>query len=425
VPVTRDDVVRLRENDPRTPLPDTRPEGVTEPLPFVSAAHLRANTPSEPEWTWHGYLAPSTLTLLAAKPKAGKSTLAVAVSEALANEASSFLGRAVLGGPVVYVSEETAATLAHKLPQIDGIRVLTRDACWPKPSWAELVAGSCEEAKRIGAVLLVVDTFAYWASLPKEAEKDAGAAQAAMQPLIDATRDGLAVFVPLHQRKGGGEDGEGVRGSGAIAGTADIVLELERVKQPRERVLLALSRYPSTPGSLIIEHDPATGAWAAIAEGERSDARSISDRQAILTALDDGSELTRAELEEATGAPERQWHAQLDALRDAGQVQRTGDGKKGSPYRFSIVRKDAAQTAAQHTRVNQTRSDCLSAAHPVRDAAETIATATETNTARRAANGSGPSLDVDAEVRRIASMTDETEQGRAWQELERDTGAPA
>ena len=316
-------------------------------LPFVSAAELRASTPDEPVWTWHGYLAPRTLTLLAAKPKAGKSTLAVAVSEAVARGAGSFLGRDILGGPVVYVSEETAATLAHKLPEIDGIRILTRDACWPKPSWAELVAGSVAEAERIGAALLVVDTFAYWASLPKEAEKDAGAAQAAMQPLLDATRDGLAVLVPLHQRKGGGEDGEGVRGSGAIAGTADIVLELERVKQPRERVLLALSRYPSTPGSLIIDHDPTTGAWAAIGEGERMDARSIGDRQAILTALDGGAELTRAELEEATGAPERQWHAQLDALRDAGQVQRTGEGKKGSPYRFSMLRTDAAQPPAQ------------------------------------------------------------------------------
>src|SRR5437773_2730901 len=83
--------------------------------------------------------------------------------------------------------------------------------------------------------------------------------------------DRRPVLVPLHQRKGGGEDGEGVRGSGAIAGTADIVLELERVQQPRERALLALSRYPSTPGSLIIEHDPATGAWKAIGEGERAD----------------------------------------------------------------------------------------------------------------------------------------------------------
>lgn len=367
-------------------------------LPFVSAAELRASTPDEPEWTWHGYLAPRTLTLLAAKPKAGKSTLAVAVSEAVASDAGSFLGRAIVGGPVVYVSEETAATLAHKLPAIDGIRILTRDACWPKPSWAELVAGSVQECQRIGARLLVVDTFAYWASLPKEAEKDAGAAQAAMQPLIDATRDGLAVLVPLHQRKGGGEDGEGIRGSGAIAGVADVLLELERCKRPNERALLALSRYPSTPGSLIIERDQATGAWAAIAEGERVDARSLGDRRAILGALENDEALTRAELETATGAPALQWHAQLDALIEEGLVQRTGAGVKGDPYRFSFLRTNAAQEPAQK-RAQTLRTDagqphaqhraetdhtgaCLSAALPVRGAAETSSTAETPNGAR-------------------------------------------
>ncbi len=354
------------------------PHAPAEPLPFVSAAELRANTPAEPDWIWQGYLAPGALTLLAAKPKAGKSTLAVAVSEAVASDAGSFLGRAVLGGPVIYVSEETAATLAHKLPAIDGIRILTRDACWPKPSWAELVAGSVAEARRIGAALLVVDTLPYWASLPAEAEKDAGAAQAAMQPLIDATRDGLAVLVPLHQRKGGGEDGEGVRGSGAIAGTADIVLELERVKRPCERVLLALSRYPSTPGSLLIERDP-FGVWAAGAEGERSDARSIADRQSILTALDDGSELTRAELEVATGAVERQWHAQLDALIAEGKVQRTGAGRKGSPYRFALLRVDAAQAPAQHRAESPTSAASFSAALPVGEQQKEAGEAAATN----------------------------------------------
>ena len=90
----------------------------------------------------------------------------------------------------------------------------------------------------------------------------------------------------------------------------------------------------------------------------RRDARSIGDRPAILTALDGGTELTGAELEEATGAPERRWHAQLDALRDPGQVQRTGEGKKGSPYRFSMLRTDAAQPAAQKRA--ETPSEALS-----------------------------------------------------------------
>src|SRR5947209_20577071 len=97
---------------------DMNAEAVIEPLPFVSAAELRACAPAEPDWLWEGYLAPGALTLLAAKPKAGKSTLAVAVSEAMATHAGSFLGRRIAGAPVVYVSEESAGTLAHKLPPV-------------------------------------------------------------------------------------------------------------------------------------------------------------------------------------------------------------------------------------------------------------------------------------------------------------------
>ncbi|HEY4429234.1 MAG TPA: AAA family ATPase [Solirubrobacteraceae bacterium] len=386
--VTRDDVARLRENDPRTPLVDA-----DKVLPFIGADELRSNTPAEPDWIWAGYLAPGSLTLLAAKPKAGKSTLGFAVSEAVAAGAGAFLGRTVRQGPVVYVSEESSATLAHKLPRLETLRVLTREAAWPKPSWQELVAGAVQEVKRVGAVLLVVDTFAYWAALPRDAEKDAGAAQEAMQPLVDAARD-VATLVPLHQRKGGGEDGEGVRGSGAIAGTADIVLELERTQQPRERVLLALSRYPTTPGSLVIHHDAATGAWAAIAEGERADARTVSDRLAILAALRDGDALTRGELEQAVGSPERQWHSTLDDLISGGDVHRDGRGVKGDPHRFSILRSVSAQPGAQ-----QARSKDSFSAHPGRGAERNLSAQT-----------------LDERVANLTTMSDEDAE-REWQRL--------
>ncbi len=78
-------------------------------------------------------MARGILTLLAKPPKAGGSTLAVALAEAVAREANAFLGRAISGGPVVYVSEEPAATLAHELLAIDTIGVLTRDAARPRP----------------------------------------------------------------------------------------------------------------------------------------------------------------------------------------------------------------------------------------------------------------------------------------------------
>jgi hypothetical protein len=376
---------------------------MSAPLPFVSAAELRNSTPVEPDWLWQGYVAPGALTLLAAKPKAGKSTLALALAEAMVTGAGSFLGRPLASGHVVYVSEEAPGTLAHKLPEQQAIRVLTRDAVWPKPEWRELVTGSVQECLRVGAGLLVIDTWSYWAGLPKEAEKDAGAAQEAMQPLLDATREGLALLVLVHGRKGGGEDGEGVRGSTAIAGAADIVLELERPEKggnPHERALLALSRYPSTPGSLLIERDHATGAWRGIAEGDRGDSRALLDRQRLLALLD-GAPYTRDELVDAMGSPQRQWHGPLEALIGEGVVQRTGAGKRGSPYGYELVRGDAAQTPAQDCAETPRGGGSFSAALSVGEQQKEPAPAGTPNAAHCAAPlaadvGRGPDAPTDA-----------------------------
>lgn len=113
--------------------------------------------------------------------------------------------------------------------------------------------------------------------------------------------------------------------------------------------------------------------------------RSIGDRQAILSALD-GGDLTRVELEEATGAPERQWHTLLETLIADGEVQRTGAGKKGSPYRFKLLRTDSAQTPVQ-LRAETEHSDArFSAAHPVRVQQKAASEATGPNAAH-AQNG--------------------------------------
>jgi hypothetical protein len=128
---------------------------------------------------------------------------------------------------------------------------------------------------------------------------------------------------------------------------------MERVPDaPRQRALLKLSRYPSTPGTLVVELD-ADGNWRVVSEdADRSDTHTIAkrqrdaaDRDAILAALERGAQLTRTDLEDVTGAPARQWHATLDALIKDGCVAKLGAGRKGDPYRYEKVRADAQRPA--------------------------------------------------------------------------------
>ena len=260
----------------------------------------------------------------------------------------------------------------------------------------------------------MIDTLGFWAAMAAEREKDAGAAQIVMQPLLDATRLGIGFVIAVHQRKGGGDDGEGLRGSNAFAGAADIVTEIERTTNPRQRALLTLSRYPSTPGTLVVNRDPATNAWSVVGEApDRGDARSISDRQALIDALGSGEALTRPELEDDIGAPERQWHKTLDELLSEGLVDRTGAGKKGDPYRFQKVRTNAAQAVAQQSAETAQEVRLFSAAHPVGVQQKQPSSAQSAETAQCAETPS----ELSRRIKAIGELPDE-QQDSAWAILE-------
>ena len=363
-------------------------------LPFLSPAEVRASTPAEPPWLWNGYIAKGAVTLLAGKPKSGKSTLALAITDAVAAQAPAFLGRSSAGGGVVYVSEEGATTLAHKLPASEGVRVLTRDVAWPKPTWIELVEATVAEAERTGAGMIVIDTLSFWGALPAEREKDAGAAQDLMEPLVRAARADVAVLLVHHGRKGGGEDGEGVRGSTAIAGAADIILELERPREnatPHQRVLLALSRYPQTPGALMFDHDAATGAWGVLGEAEdRSGAGKAQRRAEVLGALG-SDELTRADLTDLLGDA-REWKSTLDELVGEGAVERSGAGKKGDPHRWRrMLCENAVGASPQNPTERASGAVAVSGVCPVRTPRNTTRSTAPRESCETTESGAVPS----------------------------------
>jgi hypothetical protein len=308
-------------------------------IPFIGAAELRTATPPDPEWVWSGYVARGGITLAAGKPKAGKSTLVCALVEAMAAGATEFLGRAITPGPVVYVSEEGGSTLAPKLPANDDVRVLTRDAVWPRPPWAQVVEAATAEAKRVGAGLLVVDAFAFWAAFAEGSENDAGTTQAAVAALGPATSAGLAVVLVHHQRKSGGEGGDAVRGSGAIFGAVDALLEVERPDEkspPGHRRLIAVGRWPNMPAVLLVERDHGTGAWRTLGTAaDRTEAAMVGVCERVLDALpDEPPGLSRGELEELTGMAWKQAEVGIKSLLADRRVTRYGEGKSGHPYRY-------------------------------------------------------------------------------------------
>jgi AAA domain len=302
---------------------------------FLPADELLARTRAEPDWIWEHALARGAVTLLAGKPKAGKSTLTYGLVAAVANDAETFLGRTVRGGRVVYASEEGLATLGSTFPRHPDIYLATRETAWPKPTWRYLIADAAEAVRQASAAVAVIDTFSFWNGLGPDAEKDAGSVQPLIDALVEITRTGCAIWLPAHHRKSGGEDGDAIRGTTAIAGGVDCFCELEKIKNaPASQRRLVITPRWTAPPLLVLDYSEETGYRRLGQAADREGSAAIGWTERLLEAIPEtGDGVTLADLAGKLGEDRRKWHPALRVLLDDERVQRTGKGSKGDPYR--------------------------------------------------------------------------------------------
>ena len=311
---------------------------------FHTARELASDPAMTVDWIVEGYLARGAVTELDATIKRGKTTLLRDQVRCITT------GQAWLGFPtkqtrVVWLTEERRATFLPGLRRsglADSIDVIVL-SYWDVPSrpWPAIVDLAVAEAAARDAGVLIVDTLAQFAGLKGDDENTSGAALSAMDPLQRAARTGLAVELTRHERKSGGEPGESARGSSAYGGAADIIVAYQKPDGqhvPTRRVLRALSRFPETPETLVVEKLSShlgNGGWeeSFVALGSAADAvgRAACDLLADDLSADPGGALSVNELKDrhpnlSNGTLDR-------ALASLG-AQRIGQGKRGDPFRY-------------------------------------------------------------------------------------------
>lgn len=309
-------------------------------LTWQTAREFASETPAEVPWVVKGLLAQGSITELDGRIKAaGKTTFLLHMARAVL-DGLPFLGLETTKSPVVFLTEQADTSFREALERAglskrDDFILLPRHKATGTP-WGSVVEQARMECKRRGAKVLFVDTLPQWAGLEGDSENQSGAALAVMRPLQDAAAsDGLGILTTRHERKSGGEVGESARGSSAFGGAVDIILSLRRPEgaaSPNMRVLHGLSRFADTLDTLIIQLEKdgyqSLGTEAAVAVKQAKEKILDSAPQLESEAIAERELLSRAEVKRSSG------QEALRILLGTGEIQRTGDGKKGSPYRY-------------------------------------------------------------------------------------------
>lgn len=225
---------------------------------------------SQPEIKWivEPWVAAGGITEIIGKQKlSGKTTFVLAMCRSILTSAP-FLGKRVTSGPVLYLTEQPLRSLTQALEdarveeQTHLHLVLWADVA--SYDWPATARAAAAEAKKIGCVMLVVDTLPQFSLRGHDTENDAAAALEAIRPLqLAVAKLGIGIVVIRHARKGGGGITDIGRGSSAYGAAADIILTLRRSSgsNKSKRLLNGAGRFSEIPESTQIYRDGETGLY--------------------------------------------------------------------------------------------------------------------------------------------------------------------
>jgi hypothetical protein len=331
-----------------SPTTSPTPAALTFDYTPLSDLCARADRPDADRWVWHGYLASGNVTLLVGPWKAGKTTLLSVLLARLA-AGGTLAGLAVRPGRAVVLSEEDPDLWRDRAARLglgDHVTVLSRPFRGRRPTrdqWHQLIDSLVGRHEAVGFEVLVVDPLADF--LPSRTENNAAVVLDMLMPLQELTRRGVGLLILHHPHKGPTVAGQAARGSGALGGSVDILLELDPVgglaDDDRRRRLAAFSRHRATPRRLVVELNAEGTDYAALGDYLGNE---FEENWRVLCGVLEATnkKLTRAQIldqwpaDYAKPQPATLWKWLDRAVRD-GRVRVEGTGRRKSPFKYWLT----------------------------------------------------------------------------------------
>jgi len=284
----------------------------------------------EPHWIIPEYL-PAGLTILAGRPKVGKSWLSLQIAASVGS-GGVVLGKQVPQGKSLMLTlEDPARRLKQRMqmqnwpPYVDA-EFLTIDRFLDQLGDLKLdeVARLAHKIESEGYTFCVIDTFS------RAFRGDQGKVNEmtdALAPLSEvANRLNICVMLIDHLRKSRGDVYDAVEdilGSTAKAAVPDTLWGLYRLPGKRGTILSITGR-DVVPCKLQLSFDTVTGCWQS--DGEVGEPKLSDARQEILDVLMDLGPSTNKEIADVLGKNKGNTYRQLQDMLHAGLV--TYDDKK-------------------------------------------------------------------------------------------------
>lgn len=308
------------------------PAPLKPPLPpTITADELMQREYKPPKWAVSD-LVPEGLTILAGKPKTGKSWLALDFCISVASGGYALGNIKCEPGYVLYLAlEDTLRRLQGRLRNLLENQAAPADlqiaTAWKRADQGGLVDIQSWLRVHSGARLIVIDTLQ---KVRGTRSRDAGIYEDDYKVVADFKKLADEFTVPIiivhHQNKGTNEDPLlSVSGTAGITGSADTVLVLERKANDPNAVLYVRGRDVHEMEMAVQINEQ--GKWLKL--GKAQEFRKSEERKAIIKVLMEGSRMSPKEISLAIGKTANSVHFVLHKMKKDGEVHQGLDGKYG------------------------------------------------------------------------------------------------
>src|SRR5215475_13434299 len=329
---TANELLELINNAPMWITPDVKPAPSTGLPPPQSYAELKGFTYMPLQWIVPDYI-PEGVTLLAGKPKIGKSWLALAITMACAR-GEVVLDQLCSRRNVLYCAlEDTPRRMQARTE-----KYLSGEPDWPANAFAiyelpPMDKGGMERLQHYidadpSLGVIIIDTLVRIRGPRNKNEDQYAADHRTMSALLDLShKTGVAIIVIHHVRKqDAGDIFDTISGTLGLNGGADTLVVLTRGKD--EQLRLAVRGRDLEDQDKNVLFDIEMGSWAVCGDYEDEEAAVTGTKALIVSALTmaGSAGMSPADIAKKTGLPDANVRQMLHRMTRGGQAKRTQYG---------------------------------------------------------------------------------------------------